>query len=212
MTEAEWLTTLDLQALCFAFPAPASERKGGLFAAACLDAVSCLLADAASRAGVAAVEQAADGELGPEALGAANRAAHAAWLAAPRAGARSAARAVEFATRGFWRTEVAEQVRKAARACRLEPNPATLQAQCRIFRDIFGNPFRPVAFDPSWRTSTVVSLAAGIYADRAFDRLPILADALQDVGCDNADVLDHCRGERPHVRGCWVVDLVLGKG
>ena len=59
--------------------------------------------------------------------------------------------------------------------------------------------------------STVVSLAEGIYAERAFDRLPILADALQDAGCDNPDVLDHCRGDGPHARVCWVVDLILGK-
>jgi hypothetical protein len=56
----------------------------------------------------------------------------------------------------------------------------------------------------------VVALARGIYDDRAFDRLAILADALQDAGCDNADVLGHCRGPGPHVRGCWVVDLLLG--
>ena len=81
-----------------------------------------------------------------------------------------------------------------------------------LIRDVFGPlPFRPVAAAPSWRTSTVVALAAGIYAERAFDRLPILADALQDAGCENADVLDHCRGPGPHVRGCWAVDLVLGK-
>jgi hypothetical protein len=88
---------------------------------------------------------------------------------------------------------------------------ATSLHQPSLLRDIFGNPFRPVAPEPSWRTSTVVALAEGIYTDRAFDRLPILADALQDAGCDNADVLDHCRGSGPHVRGCWVVDLVLGK-
>jgi hypothetical protein len=79
------------------------------------------------------------------------------------------------------------------------------------FRDIFGNPFRPVAVDPAWLTSTAVGLAQAIYDDRAFDRLPILADALQDAGCENADILEHCRGEGPHVRGCWVVDLLLGK-
>ncbi|MBX3398315.1 MAG: hypothetical protein KF873_06205 [Gemmataceae bacterium] len=78
-------------------------------------------------------------------------------------------------------------------------------------RDIFGNPFRPVAVDPAWLTSTAVAIAQGIYDDRAFDRLPILADALQDAGCENADILAHCRSEGPHVRGCWVVDLVLGK-
>jgi hypothetical protein len=80
-----------------------------------------------------------------------------------------------------------------------------------MVREVFGNPFRPVAIDPSWRTPTVVALAEGIYADRAFDRLPILADALQDAGCDNADILTHCRSNGPHVRGCWVADLILGK-
>jgi hypothetical protein len=84
-------------------------------------------------------------------------------------------------------------------------------AQVAIVRDNFGNPFRPVSADPAWFNSTAVSLAAGIYADRAFDRLPILADALQDAGCDNADVLDHCRSDGPHVRGCWVVDLLTGR-
>ena len=72
----------------------------------------------------------------------------------------------------------------------------------------------PSAPSPStrrWLTSTVLGLARAIYADRAFDRLPILADALEDAGCDDADVLAHCRGDGPHVRGCWVVDLVLGK-
>jgi hypothetical protein len=80
-----------------------------------------------------------------------------------------------------------------------------------ILRDIFGNPFRPVAVDPSWLTSTVVALAEGIYQERAFDRLPILADALQDAGCDSDDVLSHCRSDGPHVRGCWVVDLLTGR-
>jgi hypothetical protein len=65
--------------------------------------------------------------------------------------------------------------------------------------------------DPAWRTSTVVALARGIDEEKAFDRLPILADALQDAGCDNDDLLEHCRGRGVHVRGCWVVDLVLGK-
>jgi hypothetical protein len=83
--------------------------------------------------------------------------------------------------------------------------------QTHLLRCIVGNPFRPVAVEPSWLTSTVVALARGIYADRAFDRLPILADALMDAGCDNDDVLNHCRDTAPHARGCWVVDLLLGK-
>ncbi|AMV24453.1 hypothetical protein VT84_08650 [Gemmata sp. SH-PL17] len=66
-------------------------------------------------------------------------------------------------------------------------------------------------FSPSWQTSTAVALASQMYESRDFGAMPILADALQDAGCDNADVLVHCRGSGPHVRGCWVVDLLLGK-
>jgi hypothetical protein len=80
-----------------------------------------------------------------------------------------------------------------------------------VLLDLFGNPFRPITPNPSWLTPTVTSLAQGIYEDRAFDRLPILADALEDAGCTNADILEHCRGPGPHVRGCWVVDLLLDK-
>jgi len=83
--------------------------------------------------------------------------------------------------------------------------------QAALLRDVFGNPFRPVTFDTAWRTATVTNLAQAIYHERAFDRLPILADALEDAGCTNADVLRHCRQPGEHVRGCWVVDLVLGK-
>ena len=83
--------------------------------------------------------------------------------------------------------------------------------QLEFIRDIFGNPFRPVALDPSWRTETAVALAREMYGSRDFSAMPILADALQDAGCDSDDVLDHCRGPGPHVRGCWVVDLVLEK-
>ena len=86
------------------------------------------------------------------------------------------------------------------------------QFQLATLRDIFGNPFRPVAFAPAWRTSDVLLLARGIYDERAFDRMPILADALQDAGCTNEDILSHCRdASAAHVRGCWVVDHVLGK-
>ena len=85
------------------------------------------------------------------------------------------------------------------------------KVQATLVREILGNPFRPVTLNPAWRTSNVTALAHAIYDDRAFDRLPILADALEDAGCDNADILNHCRQPGEHVRGCWVVDLVLGK-
>jgi hypothetical protein len=83
--------------------------------------------------------------------------------------------------------------------------------QCAILRDIFGNPFHAVAVDPRWLTATVFDLARLIYDGRAFDRLPIFADALMDAGCENDDILAHCHSEGPHVRGCWVIDLILGK-
>ena len=86
-----------------------------------------------------------------------------------------------------------------------------MKSYCPVVLEVFGNPFRPVAVDPAWRTSTVVALASGIYAERAFERLPILADALQDAGCDAEAVLAHFRDPAAtHVRGCWAVDLCLG--
>jgi hypothetical protein len=78
-------------------------------------------------------------------------------------------------------------------------------------RDIFANPFRSVILDSCWLTPQAVVLAQAIYDDRAFDGLPILADALEGAGCTNADILGHCRQSGKHVRGCWVVDLLLGK-
>jgi len=87
-----------------------------------------------------------------------------------------------------------------------------LKKQVVALRCIFGPlPFRSVAVESVWLTPTVKQLAQAIYDERAFDRLPILADALEDGGCTNADILSHCRGAGPHVLGCWVVDLLLGK-
>jgi hypothetical protein len=83
--------------------------------------------------------------------------------------------------------------------------------EAQLVRDVAGNPFEPVAIDPAWRTAEVRALVQAIYDDRAFERMPVLADALAAAGCDNAAILDHCRSPGPHIRGCWVVDLVLGK-
>jgi hypothetical protein len=80
-----------------------------------------------------------------------------------------------------------------------------------LVREIFGNPFRPAALSLSWLTPTATALAAAIYHERRFADLPMLADALEEAGCSSADVLAHCRQPVPHVRGCWVLDLLLGK-
>jgi hypothetical protein len=85
--------------------------------------------------------------------------------------------------------------------------------QAALLRHIVGNPFRPVTIDPSWlawNEGTVTGVARGIVEQWACNRMPILADALEDAGCTNEDILNHCRGPGPHVRGCWVLDLILG--
>jgi hypothetical protein len=89
---------------------------------------------------------------------------------------------------------------------------------CDLVREVFGNPFRPVLPTHGWRTRTVVQLAQAAYDHRALPnghldagRLAVLADALEEAGCGDADLLWHLRGPGPHVRACWAVDLVLGK-
>ena len=103
--------------------------------------------------------------------------------------------------------DLAKNLRKTIWLDRLDLQDGVIES----LRCIVGNPFHPIAFDPRWRTETAVALAAGIYDLRAFDRMPILADALEEAGCDHPDVLAHCRGPGPHARGCWVVDGMLGK-
>jgi hypothetical protein len=81
----------------------------------------------------------------------------------------------------------------------------------KMAREFYGPPDGPIIADSRWLTSTVLDLARLIYDERAFDRLPILADALMDAGCDDEALLAHCRSDGPHVRGCWAIDLLLGK-
>src|SRR5262249_18556134 len=81
-----------------------------------------------------------------------------------------------------------------------------------VAHDLFGNPFRPAAIDPLWKAAAVDPLARGIYEDRAFDRLPILADALEEAGCVDPAILNHGRRPGVHGKGCWVLDLGLAKG
>jgi hypothetical protein len=92
---------------------------------------------------------------------------------------------------------------------------AARRAQADLLRELFGPSFPPLAAAASWLAwngATVLRVAREIYDEKAFARLPVLGDALEDAGCDHADLLAHCRSPRPHVRGCWVLDLLLGKG
>ncbi len=84
-------------------------------------------------------------------------------------------------------------------------------ANAELIRDVFGNPFRPITLDPSWLTFTITTLARQMYESRDFSAMPILADALQDSGCEDPQILNHCRGEGVHVRGCFVIDLLTGR-
>ena len=92
------------------------------------------------------------------------------------------------------------------------PTIAEQRGQTALVRCLFGNPFRPRPVCAAWLTREVRALADAIYAERAFDRMPLLADAVEASGCTNADLIEHCRSGREHARGCWVVDLLLGKG
>ena len=89
--------------------------------------------------------------------------------------------------------------------------PQTRACYADAYRDLFANPFLRLTWNSDWFTRTVRDLAAHIYADHDFGAMPILADALQDAGCDDEQVLTHCRADKPHARGCWVLDAILGK-
>ncbi|WP_052552365.1 hypothetical protein [Gemmata sp. SH-PL17] len=118
------------------------------------------------------------------------------------------------AANGFYNGMLAQTRDALAFRMKLDAGGTQILAgeMCHTLRDIFGNPFRPVRFSPEWRTNTALALAERMYAARDFGTLPVLADALQDAGCDNEMILNHCRDPLAlHVRGCWVVDLVLGK-
>jgi hypothetical protein len=114
-------------------------------------------------------------------------------------------------------TEAAKAVRAATYAPGRQEETSVSEVredQAELLRDIFGNPFRPVTTETTWlrwRDQTIPGLARSIYNERCFEDLPILADALEDAGYNNRDILSHCRGPGPHVLGCWVVDLLLGK-
>ncbi len=137
-----------------------------------------------------------------------------------QAASSSAAQDRKSLERTSWMVRNACSARSAQYAT--DPNSSRATAwqdtgarQCELIREIFGNPFRPATIHPVWLTSSVREVARRIDLTCRFFELPILADALEEAGCDNPEILDHCRirppSGRKHVRGCWVVDLVLGK-
>ncbi|VTR93322.1 Uncharacterized protein OS=Sorangium cellulosum (strain So ce56) GN=sce5710 PE=4 SV=1 [Gemmata massiliana] len=227
MTEAEWLACLELSQLAEWHPDAASDRKARkarLFTVACCRRIWGLIDQPELRAAVEEAERFADGLVSQEELWATH-------LTTPYEVAKhDVCNAVGYTLVGgdralyFWEATHGARFARTATVGSRDPLPIQEQEQQRLallkteeqeqgkyFHCVFGNPFRPVAFSPSWSTSTVHSLASQMYESRDFSAMPILGDALQDAGCASADVLNHCRGEGPHVRGCWVVDLLLGK-
>jgi hypothetical protein len=183
-------------------------RKLRLLACGCCRQVWHLLADERSRRAVEAGERYADGEAGVTELEAARAEAEQAAGAAAESVARSAAVAAVAATRPK-EQEAVQWAAQAAYGAADEP-----AAQAELVRDVFGNPFRPAAVERSWlkwNGGTVVTVARAVYEDHGWDGLPVLADALEEAGCTDKNILTHCRQPGRHVRGCWLVDLLLQK-
>jgi hypothetical protein len=231
----EWLAATELEPLFNWFRGiiRQNSRKLRLFAVACCRLIWDELHDKRSRRAVKVAERYADGLATAEEL-------RAAWDAAGQAHEESFAIRDKLGSYLDWAAQMlckddaffaATRVSDMASTPRCgvlrrgpaawilgrwalapaKPTGAEYDLQVAVLRDIVGNPFRPVAFDPSWRTAAAVAVARSMYESRTFGEMPYLADALEDAGCDSPDVLGHCRTPGRHVRGCWVVDLVLDK-
>lgn len=221
MTEAEWLTCGDPQKMIqFVSRRAWGDRRARLFSVACCRKLKVLPDDRLAGV-IETAERFADRQADEVELSAA---------------IGIATEAVEWEARhdmNSWQSHAAEVV---AAATRFQPDEFTVidefvawaqmeprgidaasvaqvwanQTLANLVRELVGNPFQPVAFAAEWRTDTAMLLARQMYESRDFGAMPILADALQDAGCHNADILNHCRDTHAeHVRGCWVVDCIL---
>jgi hypothetical protein len=212
MTEAEWLACNDPDPMLEFLRDKSSDRKLRLFACACCRALSAV-SDSDVCEAVQVAEQYADGLITPEERQAAASAiepkvAYFVDLAGFVAAAASATLWPDAHEGAKHATRIIIDIEDTG--CQ-EMNGS--REYCSdVLRCVFGPLcFRQVLFKGAWRTPHVEALAECIYEQQAFDRLFLLADALEEAGCDNAAILKHCRRPRPHVRGCWVVDLLLGK-
>ncbi len=231
MTEEEWLACADPAPMLAFLRGKASDRKLRLFSVGACRRIWHLLENPALRSGVESAERHADGRTKVVTLERLNRRLTNMSFPMPPRSERfkyTAAIAVLCTTSptGHYPPEkayayVVDAVAEAAgqqegTEARVRAAAAERAALSRLLRCVFGNPFRTVpAVAPeclSRSDGTVRKLATTIYTDRAFDRLPVLADALEDAGCADAALLAHCRQPGEHVRGCWAVDLILGKG
>jgi hypothetical protein len=216
MTEAEWMACTDPTPMLEFLRGQMNSRKMRLFACCCCRHIWHRLIDERSRNAVEVAERYAEGLLTHADL-------KRAWVAASEAlhgplvthSGQSGAAIVAKHAADPARSSLAEAVSDAARVGYSQKELDTEKAiQVTLLHDVVGNPFRLVSVTSSWlawNENTVVKLAKAIYEDRAFEHLPILADALEEAGCQDQEILGHCRQRSEHVRGCWVIDLLLGK-
>ncbi len=234
MTGAKWTTCTNPHELLIYLGNQASERKLRLLACACARRIGALLTDKRTRNAIEVAERFADGLADEKQL---TRASEAATNAVKKVTIKTGEFAGQAGMVGFWVTHrkaavAAREVlgtvvnAKARLAKQLGGSStedssvwatacvAELDAQSKMVREVFGSPFHRVKVDPAslvWKRGSVVSLAQRIYEDQMFDDLPKLAIALKKAGCDNAKMLDHCGQAVEHFRGCWILDLLLGK-
>jgi hypothetical protein len=217
MTEAEWITSVNPEEMLAVVRDKGSDRLWRLFAVACLRTIEGQLKHEWSRQALDVAERFADGAATPGELRSA------------RVQAEAAAEHYDYE---YWLDEIRvsfgsdkahKELYDAARdagsvlACVVDDvNGRSLPESLRlpdVIREVFGNPFRWTMIDPAWlfaNDGAVRRMAEDVYARRAFEQLPILADALEDAGCTDEAVLSHLRSAGPHVRGCWAIDLILG--
>ncbi len=241
MTEAEWLACAQPQLMLEFIGTQASERKLRLFAVACIHRTWREVRKRRCRTAVELAEQYADSQAPLEDLIEAcdrawdvvhemERSGGDDWpeqveYAAAWAAAQASRTECEECPYYYCVIDTTDSIVDLVRYAVLTSGgpsdewaaaKAEQLAHADLLRDIFGNPFRPIcALSPtvlSWNDGTVRRMADSLYEGRTFDRLPILADALLDAGCDSEDLIGHCRSQGPHTRGCWAVDLILGKG
>jgi hypothetical protein len=227
MTESEWNACTQLEPMLAFVTGRASERKLRLFSCACCRRAWHLMTDSRHRRVVEAAERFADNPQQEEEFADAMQAVTALWALIPDRHegdviARymtSATRHLEGATAAPWAASFA--ARGLACLAGAEGDPrwnaarrAEEEMQCRLLRDIIGDPSRPFQFDAAWLVgpgAAAVAQARAIYGEGRFADVPSLAETLERAGCHDSAVLDHCREPNIHVRGCWVVDALLGR-
>jgi len=208
MTEDEWIACTNPQRMLKHLGLMASDRKVRLFAVACCRRSWEQLTNEKLRLSLETAELFADGKLSQKKRGSVFAAAKRPGVTVKTfppciafAASLCSVKDIRLWINTIWYQSIGGPIQQHS-------------SSAILLRDLFGNPFRPVSIGSAllrWNGGTIPKLADSIYEERAFDRLPILADALEEAGCTEKAILTHLRGSGPHSRGCWPLDLLLGK-